>query len=123
MDARIKLCQIRSDFVVPVICFITFEQAEAVEKALKDKPIKIYGTHRLKVERMKHTHPRPPFRQNNREEEYRRYSSSQNYLPRYVHVDRGREVTGSNRKMRGKSQWAPQSGEHVILEYLDQNIL
>ena len=37
-----------------------FEQAESVDRALKDKPIMLYGSHRLNVEEKKMRTPRDP---------------------------------------------------------------
>lgn len=45
---------------VPNFGFIVFEQAEAVDRALKDKPIMLYGSHRLNVEEKKMRTPRDP---------------------------------------------------------------
>jgi len=45
---------------VPNFGFIVFDQAESVEKALKDKPIMLYGSHRLNVEEKKMRTPREP---------------------------------------------------------------
>jgi len=45
---------------VPNFGFIVFEQAESVDRALKDKPIMLYGSHRLNVEEKKMRTPRDP---------------------------------------------------------------
>jgi len=45
---------------VPNFGFIVFELADSVDKALKDKPIMLYGSHRLNVEEKKMRTPRDP---------------------------------------------------------------
>jgi len=45
---------------VPNFGFIVFDQAESVDRALKDKPIMLYGSHRLNVEEKKMRTPRDP---------------------------------------------------------------
>jgi len=45
---------------VPNFGFIVFDTVESVERALKDKPIMLYGSHRLNVEEKKMRTPRDP---------------------------------------------------------------
>ena len=45
---------------MPNFGFIVFDQAESVDRALKDKPIMLYGSHRLNVEEKKMRTPRDP---------------------------------------------------------------
>jgi len=56
VDVRINTCRARS-FYVPNFGFIMFDEANSVSMVLRDKPIMLYGVHRLNVEENRFTDP------------------------------------------------------------------